>query len=177
MLSPLHPSPETRDHEMLRTSGQEDKTPGTSSLKLNVITLVICKAIQHLKIAAPSCSLLSRSHFFPDIKCVQAPFGFSLCHVEEEEKEETELMNLATCSALIGLVTVASPWGLTTRCFTLSLDLHGELLRSAKHMLMWLNVVPPVFQDDQEAGFQCRYVAHVKGSDNWDHQTTLPLSV
>lgn len=29
-------------------------------------------------------------------------------------------------------------------------------------MLMWFNVVPPVFQDDQETGFQCCYVANVK---------------
>lgn len=61
--------------------------PLIGSPKLNVITLVICKAIQHLKIAALFCSLLSRSHFFPDIKCVWAPFGFSSCHVEVRDTQ------------------------------------------------------------------------------------------
>ena len=61
--------------------------PLIGSLKLNVITLVICKAIQHLKIAARFCSLLSRSHFFPDIKCVWASFDFFSCHVEVRDTE------------------------------------------------------------------------------------------
>lgn len=77
---------------------------------------------------------------------------------------------LINCSYSLG------PHGFPTLCLSHRQDLCSELLCLAKHILMWLNVVPQCsrwLRNRHPASIYCKYK---RESDNWDNKNTLPLS-
>lgn len=77
---------------------------------------------------------------------------------------------LINCSYSLGL------HGLPILCLSHRQDLCSELLRLAKHILMWINVVPQCSRwlgNRHPASIYCKYE---RESDSWDNKNTLPLS-